>query len=348
MESNLPVKSLIRLNWLAAAVGCLYVFFYSIPDQVVTKVSISFTAMAGFGLLFSGYVNLYLLRFYRRKYATRRVWYNLARFFISFAICAVFHLSIIPFFALLAGVTWSYEHSKIIPSIIVHTAVSNLLIMLLQNTIVLQYDKSSADLELSRLTVSNAEAANLLLRQQIHPHFLFNALNTLKALYKKGSSEGEEYLVHLANFLRASISNHSSRIATVMDELELYLNYLEMQRIRFGSALVCEIDIQDPKRRSYFMPSFSLQPLLENAIKHNEVTEENPLTVILKQEGDWITVSNNVQPKRVKENSDGYGLANLAERYRLWSGDEVLISKDDNFFSVSLKILPDEHCNNRG
>jgi len=202
-----------------------------------------------------------------------------------------------------------------------------------------------SELELSKLKTANAEAMNLVLKQQIQPHFLFNALNTLKALYHKDAQTADTYLVHMADFLRASIFHNSANISTVEDEVKLLSDYLAMQHISFGTALVCTVNLPHETLKNFSLPSFSLQPLLENAIKHNNFTQEEPLNVNIRQDGDWLVVSNNLQKKKAKAASANYGLANLAERYRLWSGDEIIIKEDENTFSVSIKLLKDEYSN---
>jgi len=189
------------------------------------------------------------------------------------------------------------------------------------------------------LKIANAEAANQLLRQQIHPHFLFNALNILKSLYKLDTHAAEEYLVCLSNFLRASISNNNIKVTRLRDELILCQNYLGMQKIRFGDALICTFSIPDDTLEQGYVPSFSIQPLLENAIKHNELTDESPLYIDIVQDGDRIVVLNKMKHKITTETSTGSGLANLSERYRIHSGDELIIKDDGTTFSVSIKIM---------
>ncbi|MCK9204743.1 MAG: histidine kinase [Bacteroidales bacterium] len=219
----------------------------------------------------------------------------------------------------------------------------NALILTLQYFVILKDSKTKSDLENSNLKMENAEAAYQLLRQQIHPHFLFNALNTLKSLYKKDPIAGEKYLVHLSDFLRASLSYNDENLIQLQDELKLCNDYLEMQKIRFGEALIFNIDISEEALKKRFVPSFSIQPLLENSIKHNECTEESPLRISVKQEGEWIKVTNNLRLKTSSEKSTGSGLANLNRRYHLLSEEELIIEDNGSAFSVMLKILSYEN-----
>lgn len=220
-------------------------------------------------------------------------------------------------------------------------------VFFIQNFILHQYEKSRIQLELMQLKSSNADTTNQLLKQQIQPHFLFNALNTLKSLIKKRPDTAEDYLIRLSDFLRASFSHKPSGLSTVAEELTICNNYMEMQKIRFGDSINYRVDIADTDPDlQHLLPVFSLQPLLENAIKHNIATIENPLTIKIVKENNYIMVSNNLQFKNSMETSTGNGLVNLKERYKILSEDEVIINNDNHTFSVKIKILRNEHRNN--
>lgn len=213
-------------------------------------------------------------------------------------------------------------------------------IFLIQNFVLHQYEKGRIELELLRLKASNSEAVNQLLQQQIQPHFLFNALNILKSLIRRDPKRAEDYLLRLSNFLRVSISKNTSGVATIADELKVCNDYMEMQKIRFGAALQYQVEYK--KLENYLdkkLPFFSLQPLLENAIKHNELTEDNPLYIKIERDGSYIKVSNNIQIKRQKVESTGNGHNMLKERYRILDGAPPIIKTEGQIYSVCLKIL---------
>ncbi|MBS1736618.1 MAG: histidine kinase [Bacteroidetes bacterium] len=231
---------------------------------------------------------------------------------------------------------------KGIPIIVLSSLVQYSFIYIIQQAILLQKEQEMTEMEMLQLKNSNAETVNQLLQQQIKPHFLFNALTTLKSLIKKQPDTAQVYLVQLSEFLRASFASTGSNsgLASVKEELEICHNYMEMQKVRFGQALQYEVSEgvknSSPNDR---IPSFSLQPLLENAIKHNVSTNENPLLIQITREGNMITVSNNLQPKNSVLDSTGKGLSSLKERYRILSGDEVIVQDQGNRFSVSIKVL---------
>jgi len=223
--------------------------------------------------------------------------------------------------------------------IIVFVVVSiNTVVIIILDLVMLGEKKSRIETENSRLKMKNIEAANQQLKQQLQPHFLFNSLNVLKSLIRKQPDQAEAYIKRLSDFLRASVSFDNANIVSLREELKLSIDYIEMQKIRFGEAIGFKMDIPEEVQEGY-LPLFAVQLLLENAIKHNTFTKENPLYMELIYRDGRITVHNNIQPKVVQEPSSGMGLINLSERYRILSGDELLISSDDSYFSVSIKIL---------
>jgi len=215
----------------------------------------------------------------------------------------------------------------------------NTIILILQDLVLIRENKAIVDLENSALRLKNMEALNQQLKQQIHPHFLFNSLNTLKALINRDSERAGDYLVKLSDYLRTSISFGKANTVSLREELKLSTDYLDMQKMRFGEALHFQIDLPEEKLDSVFLPVLSLQLLLENAIKHNALTSEMPLKVRISYSENMITVTNNLQSKQTNEPSLGFGLANLNERYRILSGKEASISTVEGSFSVSIPIL---------
>jgi LytS/YehU family sensor histidine kinase len=215
----------------------------------------------------------------------------------------------------------------------------NTVILILLDLLLLREKKTEIEIENARLKQKNSEALYQQLKQQIHPHFLFNSLNTLKALISKSPEVAEDYLITLSDFLRMSVSAGNDNIAKIEDELKMCLDYLKMQKIRYGEALQFYTDIPEEIAQTGFVPVFSLQLLSENAIKHNALTNESPLQIKIEYNAGSITVSNNLRPKLTTETITGTGLINLAERYKILSGDEIRIHTTAEQFSVSIKVL---------
>jgi len=212
----------------------------------------------------------------------------------------------------------------------------NTLILILSNSIILQFQKESAELEIERLKVNNLEAQKLILLQQLQPHFLFNALSTLKSLISENPSNAEDYTVRLSDFLRYSVQAKNKEIVSLADELVFTQNYIELQKVRFGDSFQCHIDIQE-QFLSRKIPVYALQTLVENAIKHNAFTDKKPLLIEVTMEGNRIKISNNILLKALQMPS-GMGLENLNQRYLLIANSEIKIVKTDNSFTVFIEL----------
>jgi two-component system LytT family sensor kinase len=214
----------------------------------------------------------------------------------------------------------------------------NSIILIISNTITLQYKNAQTEKELTNLKIQNLEDEQQQLIKQLQPHFLFNALSTLKYLIKTDAELAEEYLIKLSEFLRFSISSHKNKVVPLSEELQFTFNYIEMQHIRFTGSFTCSIDITEEEIPKYILPIYALQTLVENAIKHNAFTEETPLIVeIVFREGNLI-VSNNKIPKFI-ENKGGVGLQNLSKRYMLFCGKEIQINETIDRFEVIIKLI---------
>ncbi|HEY0298338.1 MAG TPA: histidine kinase [Arachidicoccus sp.] len=348
------MKSLVRLSWLLSATISAIVFIYLITYYGNSKPVFLFTFFSFIILLCTGYINIYLISLAFRKLDNTKSKQSKRHikwiyYLYSYLSCIVIYVVLGRLVAYLAGLPWIREPlAQWVIHLLINTIVENTLILTIQSFIIVLNEKTRADIENAQLKTANMEAENLLLRQQIHPHLLFNALNTLKSLYKKDIHAGETYLIHLADFLRVAVSDFQHKIARLSDEIKLCSDYLGMQKIRFGSALNCTINIPEDILHNGFAPSFSVQPLIENAIKHNEVTEDAPLNINIFYKDDYIVVTNNLQLKNYKEHSTGNGLANLIERYKMISGNDVIVRSDSSVFSVSIKVLSNEDNYHRG
>jgi len=230
---------------------------------------------------------------------------------------------------------------------LIQTISINLVIIVLLEILVLRDKKRIIEEENSRLRMFNLEAKHSQLKQQLHPHFLFNSLSTLGSLIKRSPQQAEEYLEKLSELLRFSINSDSQTVVGLGDELELTENYLSMQQVRFGNALDFTIDIPHKMKITGKVPIYSVQLLVENAIKHNILTMARPLKIVIKsgKENNTISIENNLQPKIHIEDGSGVGLSNLIERYRLLNNEEINIYRTNEKFMVTIKVFENESCN---
>jgi two-component system LytT family sensor kinase len=346
MKSGIPLRKIFRT--------ALFTSIILIVVLAITPHTVAFRSFSTRGLvngmvflaafiLFIWIINILLLYLAEKYPALKKRIY--LRYAISFILC-------IPCILLVNFIITGAFHSSAratahLYAIFVLGFILNTIVLIIQDLILLREKKSRIELENAELKFINVEATNQQLKQQIHPHFLFNSLNTLKTLIKKNPDLAEDYVVKLSDFLRASLLSSNPNVVKLADELKLCHDFFEMQKIRFGNALNYKIQIPGDVQASAFVPVFSLLSLLENAIKHNQLTNELPLQIQITYVDGRIIVSNNIQPKYSREPSTGMGLQNLAERYRIISGDEILINNDGRTFVVSINTVSNEDSNNR-
>jgi two-component system, LytTR family, sensor kinase len=217
------------------------------------------------------------------------------------------------------------------------TAAINTIILVIVNSELMKRKKDLAESENQQLKLGNLEAQKQVLLQQLHPHFLFNALGTLKSLIKENPEEAEEYSVKLSEFLRYSIQAQTHELVSVLEELRFTQDYIKLQKMRFGNSFDCIIQIPNDVF-SMKLPIFALQTLVENAIKHNGFTSKNRLFIEIQVENNKLKVSNNKIPKSLILPS-GIGLKNLNERYQLVGNESIRILDNETHFTVFLNLI---------
>ena len=215
----------------------------------------------------------------------------------------------------------------------------NTIILMIYYAMQLQRRHRNVALENARLKEENVNAQLDLLRQQVNPHFLFNALNTLKSMVKNADRDAPDFIVHLSEVYRYLLQSNPRQQVTVQEELDLLRAYTFLLKTRFGENFDLQIDLPEQVLAS-FVPPLSFQLLVENAIKHNVVSMERPLHIkIFCPGGQYIAVQNNLQPKKSVESSTGAGLENVDRRYRLLCGRGVEVVKSDGNFTVRLPLI---------
>ena len=176
------------------------------------------------------------------------------------------------------------------------------------------------------------------LQDQINPHFLFNSLNVLGSLIDIDVEKAKTFTQELSTFYRNVLHFKDQDIISLKEEIDFVKKYIYLQQIRFGEALQVDV-IANEKVEGKVIP-LSLQSLVENAIKHNEMSVADPLKIVIAISDDYeLVVENNVQPKNAIEKSSQTGLKNMAGRYEYLTGKEMVITKNDHYFRVSVPLI---------
>lgn len=187
-----------------------------------------------------------------------------------------------------------------------------------------------------RLEKDNLEARYEALRAQINPHFLFNSLNSLTTL-AEDNKPVVDYIHNLSELLRYMLKSGEKELVLLRDEITIMNSYIKLQQMRFPETLIINIDVPESFYH-YAVPPLVLQMLVENCIKHNIISKEKPLKVVIRAEKDYISISNNLQIKTGVD-STGEGLKNITGRYRFFTSRKVEITKTVDLFKVTIPLL---------
>lgn len=177
------------------------------------------------------------------------------------------------------------------------------------------------------------------LKNQVNPHFLFNSLNTLTVMIPTQPDIAIQFVEQMAKVFRYSLQYGDNNTIDIATELKVVRSYIFLNEQRFNNKLVAEVNINENALQQKVITQ-SLLMLVENAIKHNELSSEKPLTIQIYNEQNYLVVRNTLQPKTLIEQSTKMGLENIRKRYALSNSQPVVIDQSDEWFTVKLPILP--------
>jgi len=202
------------------------------------------------------------------------------------------------------------------------------------------------ELQVARLSEQLAGARFAALQAQVNPHFLFNTLNTIAVLVRDNERQAAVAIVEqLSEVLRASLSSHRQNEVTLGDELDLVRQYVAIERARFSDRLQPEF-IVDDEMLSSLVPSFAVQTLVENAIRHGIAKQPDAgrLTVEARKDGDMLVISViddglGIEPEQIRS---GHGIENTRERLRALYQDKATleVSKRPQGGTIAILKVP--------
>lgn len=324
-----PEPSTFRKLWRTALVTApLFALLLITPPFLLIPVwkfnFFQIWALVSTAIFIDWSLNLVLLTWIRKPW----VWTWLRIPLVTLIMVSVSHLVPLPekLFGLPTGIATLIRMANVLSV--------NILVYLIVDLIRSRDLQHRTELENTQLQLARLEAELKLLKDQVNPHFLFNALSTAKALVRKQPDLAEEYLIRLSDFLRASISIQHIRLP-LRDEWKLAEDFIALNRIRFGNSFQVEVKL-DPSLLDRELPYFSLVSLLENALKHNLATAEQPLHIQVKTVANGVRISN---PKRQRFHlgpPSQTGLRNLNERCLRICAQPLQIEESDTEFAVYL------------
>jgi two-component system LytT family sensor kinase len=175
------------------------------------------------------------------------------------------------------------------------------------------------------------------LRNQINPHFLFNSLNVLSGLVYEDQAMAVKFIQQMSDLFRYVLDSREKELVPLNDELEFIRSFTFLLKTRFEDKLLIENDVES--NPDEFIVPMTLQLLIENAVKHNEVSETFPLRISIRKDKDYLEIENNRQPKNAAEDSTKTGLHNIIQQFAFFSDLPIEIIPSDTKFRVRVPIL---------
>jgi sensor histidine kinase YesM len=343
IETFTPLRFIILVCIAVSVIIPLYFIGYSLVNHInlslrdiFYNVTFSFSISASISI-----ANYYTILFLDRKLTWNRN--KMKRFFIEFSLTNLIASCIIT--AVVISVNYLFYYQKDNKSLI-QNIYFNITIAIIVNTVVVAIFEGQSLIrkwlhsliEMEQLRREHAESKYAVLKNQVIPHFLFNSLNSLNSLIRISPEKAIEFVDKFSKIYRYVLDVSDKMVVELYQEVDFLQAYYFLQRIRFGDNLIINITIDAKKMNDFILP-LSIQMLIENAIKHNEISKDNPLNISITVEGEYLVISNNLQRKQVFEHSNGISLTNLKERYKHFTDIEPLFYYTDNCYIAKIPII---------
>jgi hypothetical protein len=195
------------------------------------------------------------------------------------------------------------------------------------------------ELEMERFQKESMRSQLASLKNHLDPHFLFNNLNILSSLIDKDTDQSQRFLVRFAQVYRTLLLTKVEDLVTLQEEMDFIDAYIYLIKTRFENNINFDIQIEEDAYYS-MLPPLTLQLVIENAVKHNIITEDRPLHISIAATETALTVTNSLyeKPEDLKSKS-GTGLRNLRERYHYFCDDPIRFEKKTDTYEVNVPLL---------
>lgn len=196
------------------------------------------------------------------------------------------------------------------------------------------------EIQTERLEKETAKAQFMALRNQVNPHFLFNSLSILSSLVEIDPNLSVRFINQLSKAYRYILEQRDNERVSLRTELEFIQAYIFLLSIRFDDKLQVHINVPETDANKYAIAPLTLQLLIENAVKHNQMSASRPLLVSVFREADYLLITNPIQLRPVTDSSTGMGLQNIVNRYALLTNKPIWVGEQDGLFVVKIPLLP--------
>ena len=346
MTNPITRKYIILSLWLSLAISIL-VHFSSLFDEFVSitfsqQIAVRFVinALLELSITFTISFILFWINFYILKPLQSNKKINWINFILAFAVSFFVVIILTHYlFALKKGFLPKADIPRSGHLFITKDFFLALVVIICIYVIRLVFQNQKNRLEIQDLKIENLQRQFDALKNQVSPHFLFNSLSSLKTLIYESPEVAQQYLDHLSLVLRYTLQANENRLVRLSDELQFVESYFFLIKLRFTKNISMVQSISN-ELLGHKIPPLALQILMENAVRHNEISKRNPLEIsIATTQSQTLVVSNTINKKFAPEPGAGVGLANLSNQYRILGDQDISIRKEDQKFIVEIPLL---------
>jgi len=176
------------------------------------------------------------------------------------------------------------------------------------------------------------------LKGQMNPHFLFNSLNVLEFLIQTDPARASDFVRKLSSVYRYFLNKEDKEVVSLKEEIDFVMIYTDLLKARFDKGLEVRVEIDEKYYNFPIIPG-GLQMLVENAIKHNVISNEHPLKIDISVKGSMVVTKNNLQLRINTMESSGVGIRNIRGQYKLLFKKEIQVFAEPGFFAIGLPLI---------
>lgn len=311
------------------------------PAQFISRLFMG-TLLSLVAAFMIAYPDLYLIRYMNRSFPWSRKTFKRILFQLGLTILiAIIGSSLITAFSHLINPYKEAFHSVMITNGLIFS-VCNIIIMIILEAWISFMESSESKKKTESLEKELSQTRFEVLKNQINPHFMFNSLNVLSGLIDRDTSKAQEFIDEFSHIYRYVIETIEKPVVMVQEELDFIRSYMFLQQMRYGEQLVFTVDLPASVMHQY-LPPLSLQLVLENAIKHNLISEEKPLQIDILFNNNHLVVRNNLQPKMTGARSTRVGQENLIKRYKLIGREVPEFKVGTTHYQATLPLINPEN-----
>jgi sensor histidine kinase YesM len=345
MRTEYIHKSFKLVTWLSAAISVL-VHFSGLFEKLITSgvgystiLNFAFNGLVELSITFFVCLLLFSVNFYVLKPLNPEAKIKGTLYLVALAVSFVLASLTTHYLFALRNLLFDGEAATQRLIFIFKDFFLALVVMTSTHVIRIINQRNQNQLEIHNLKINLLQRQFDLLKNQVSPHFLFNTLNSLKTLIKESPGAAETYVDHLSSVLRYSLVASEKNLVTLCEELDFVQSYIHLIQLRYSENITFWIDVKESALEHKIPPS-ALQLLIENAIKHNEISKKKNLNITIQTSGQGsLLVKNNLNTKFAPEPGLGLGLANLSNQFRIISGQEISIAREHGLFVVELPLI---------